>query len=193
MSWFWSNEKQTSVAAACDAEKERLTRSSWLSGWWGSSNSFTPARNAPNGGVNIREALSQRPTQVISVSQQEILDTKARMRKVETNAVRPAFYEPPIVSGIREFFEKNKLRKTCSLTVGPVTVSVSVESHPSPVPENDESETPKSLVSEVASIANEIASISDKLDSLRQEFTTAVVSQVEPPECAVPISPVEEF
>ena len=96
----------------------------WISSWW--SDPFAgPARNAPNGGIDISKLFSQKPVHVITVSQQQILDIKNSLKKTETNITPPISSKPAIMCefdevfnlGYKGFFEERKKRKNINVDI----------------------------------------------------------------------------
>lgn len=74
-----------------------------------------PARNAPNDGVNIREVLSK--VSVSGPSQEVVVETLNKLKKVEVNKDRPQFYRSPLLRELDEVFKKEKYLKSIDETV----------------------------------------------------------------------------
>lgn len=64
-----------------------------------------PARNAPNGGVNIRVILDQRPKQVMCVDQDTVVSTLKSLKKTIINAQPPISNKPPLMKDFDNVFE----------------------------------------------------------------------------------------
>lgn len=98
----------------------------WVSSLWLSSGSFTgPARNAPNNGIDIKKLFDQRPTQVITLTQEQVQIELKKLRPTKTNAIPPISHKPPIMQefddvfnqGYKNYFEilRNKRMANTSL------------------------------------------------------------------------------
>jgi hypothetical protein len=91
----------------------------WLTSWWGPDCATGVARNAPNGGINIKLFFEQKPTQVIIVTSEEIVTIKNGLRKTEINAIPPISNKNPIMKefddvfsqGYQQFFQKRKQQR----------------------------------------------------------------------------------
>lgn len=60
---------------------------SWLSNWWSDPNiKYGPARNAPD---NILQMVLLGQNQFINVTEEEIINTKSKLKKTEINANPP--------------------------------------------------------------------------------------------------------
>ncbi|CAH6420357.1 Hypothetical protein HVR_LOCUS1172 [uncultured virus] len=88
----------------------------WVSSLWLSGSFTGPARNAPNNGIDIKKLFDQRPTQVITVSEEVVKTTLKGLRKTVTNAVPPLSNKPPLMkefedvfsTGYKDFFIRQK-------------------------------------------------------------------------------------
>lgn len=91
----------------------------WLTSWWGPDSVTGVARNAPNGGINIKLFFEQKPTQVIIVTSEEIVTIRNGLRKTEINAIPPISNKNPIMKefddvfseGYQQFFQKRKQQR----------------------------------------------------------------------------------
>ena len=107
----------------------------WVSSWW-SVGSFTgPARNAPNNGIDIKKFFDQRPTQVISLSAEEVKQELSKLRPTKINAIPPLCVKPPLMAefdnvfntGYKEYFEARKRKRIEAKTVNAVIISITTE------------------------------------------------------------------
>jgi hypothetical protein len=77
----------------------------WATSWWSSENFTGPARNAPNSGINIRQLFDQKPTQVMILSQEQVIEVISGLRPTKINAMPPLSDKPPIMKDFDNVFE----------------------------------------------------------------------------------------
>ena len=105
---------------------------SWVTTWW-SAGSFTgPARNAPNNGIDIKKLFDQRPTQVMTLTQAEVIKEREKLRPTKINAIPPISNRPPIMQefddvftqGYKEYFEFLRKKRQVRQNIDTVVVAV---------------------------------------------------------------------
>jgi len=80
---------------------------SWVSSWWVQPSSAVvgPARNAPNGGIDIRKFFEQKATQVMLVSEDEIVAQRNALRKTIINERPPLSQRPRLFEELDQIFQ----------------------------------------------------------------------------------------
>ncbi len=91
-----------------------------LLNWFYSTYWYTPARNAPNNGIDIKKFIESKPAEVKTITQNDLNVAIANLHKVDKHD-KPTFYSSPLLKefdevfeiGYKNYFEQLKLKKKC--------------------------------------------------------------------------------
>lgn len=95
---------------------------SWITSWW--STSFSgPARNAPDGGKNIKVVLAQKPIHIKTITSDQLLERISVLKPTIINSNPPISNKSPMMKeidlvnaeGYKIFFIKLREKKIKSI------------------------------------------------------------------------------
>ena len=89
----------------------------WVTNWLYTVYSG-PARNAPNNGVNIKKFIEEKPPEIKTITQEDIVEALDHLKPVQ-QIQKPVVYSSPLMEefntvfnlGYKEYFEKRKSSK----------------------------------------------------------------------------------
>lgn len=90
-----------------------------LLNWFYSNYIYGPARNAPNNGVEIKKFVDSKPTEVKTITEQDLTTAISKLNKIEVNSNKSPVYTSPLLKefdevfnmGYKNYFEQLKLKR----------------------------------------------------------------------------------
>lgn len=76
----------------------------WLASWFYTTDYSGPARNAPNNGVSIKKYIEEKPQEVNIITQEDIINAKNKLHKVEPNN-KSTIYKSPLLQEFDQVFQ----------------------------------------------------------------------------------------
>jgi hypothetical protein len=75
----------------------------WLASWFYTTDYSGPARNAPNEGLDIKKYIEEKPPEVKIITQEDIINAKNKLHKVEPNN-KSSIYKSPLLKEFDNVF-----------------------------------------------------------------------------------------